>query len=310
MTDSQVVIGEVSHGNGNSDTNNFGDFGIDCNPFDDFSDEDFGASFIDDDGSTNPECNNLDIQNSFQDPQGLDFEFTDAENSIIQFARGSIAGKRGRTAVKKQEKIYVTHEDFDEGPERDAFLLIYGYASLLFNTLQKGEFNPSNIKQQRAIEFFFCRSIGGLHLTDAASCIDNEIRIDVLRLRFMLEFWMREWVLPPMPSNAEDLPPRIELMAAQYGGMLGVSLAREAWFEPGLSSKDLFERICDGETGEVQKKVHRAFVGLVDDYVLSVANGKVYVTGKNPILELEDKANDPSFRSRGRLANLYWSRKF
>ena len=42
--------------------------------------------------------------------------------------------------------------------------------------------------------------------------------------------------------------------------------------------------------------MNRAFVGLVDNDVLSVAKGKVYVIGKNPILELEDKANDPTFK--------------
>lgn len=303
-------LGAQANGNGNTDPGDFGDLCLDSNPFDDFSDQDFGSLFTVSAGDTGVQHGGVDIPNAYELPPGLDFELTDTENSIIQFARGSIAGKRGRTAAKKAERIYVTHEDFDEGPEQDAFLLIYGYAAVLFNTLQRGEFNQGDLKQKRAIDFFFCRSIGGLHLHDAAACIDAEIRIDVLRLRFMLEFWLREWVLPPMPSNADELPSRVELMAAQYESLIGVSLAREAWFEPGLSVTKLFERTCGCESEEYSKKAHKAFVGLVDDYVLSVAYGKVYVTGKNPILELEDKANDPTFRSRGRLANLYWSRKF
>ncbi|WP_139313503.1 hypothetical protein [Rhodoferax antarcticus] len=314
-----ILIGENPNGRtdiGDSNTGDFGDFGLDCNSFDDFSHEDFGGGDTFSPGSTGVQSADMGFSNHFGHTQGFDHELTDTENSIIQFARGTTSGKRSRTAIKKSEKIYITHEDFDEGSEQDAFLLIYGYASILFNTLQKGEFNENNLKQKRAIDFFFCRSIDGLHLQDAVACIDNEIRIDVLRLRFMLEFWMREWILPPMPSTADDLPSRVELMAAQYEGLIGVSLAREAWFEPGLSGKDLLERICDGESEEFSKKAHRAFVGLVDDYVLSVASNKeagttkVYVTGKNPILELEDKANDPTYTSRGRLANLYWSRKF
>lgn len=309
-TTAQTKLGESKNGDEHADQDHFGNLGLDCNPFDDFSHEDFGGIDSGSDGDAGIQLGGLDLQNTYEFPSGSDFELTDSENSIIQFARGSIAGKRGRAAAKKSEKIYVTHEDFDEGPEQDAFLLIYGYAAVLFNTLQKGEFNDKNLKQKRAIDFFFCNSIVGLHLQDAAACIDNEIRIDVLRLRFMLEFWMREWVLPPMPSNADDLPSRVELMAAQYEAMIGVSLAREAWYQPGLKASELFERVSNGESEEFKKKAHRAFVDLVDNYVLSIAIDKVYVTGKNPILELEDKANDPTFRSRGRLANLYWSRKF
>lgn len=54
----------------------------------------------------------------------------------------------------------------------------------------------------------------------------------------------------------------------------------------------------------------QAFKDLVLNYVLSIADGKVYTTGKNPILELEDKLSDPAIRLRGQLANIYWSRRF
>jgi hypothetical protein len=303
-------LGEAENGDGHTDQDNFGDLGLDCNPFDDFSHEDFGGFDDSGDGDAGIQSSGLDFSNPYEFSSGPDFELTDTENSIIQYARRSIAGKRGRTATKKSENVYVTHEDFEEGAEQEAFLLIYGYAAVLFNTLQKGEFNEDNKKQQRAIDFFFCRTIAGLHLQDAVACIDAEIRTDVLRLRFMYEFWMREWVLPPMPSTADDLPSRVELMAAQYESMIGVSLAREAWFQPGVNVQDLFDRVTDGESDGFKKKAHQAFVDLVDNYVLSVAKDKVYVTGKNPMLELEDKSNDPAFRSRGRLANLYWSRKF
>lgn len=312
MTTAQLEIQKekTPNGLGHTDEDLFGDCGFDSNTFDDFSNEDFGNFLVSNDGDAGSQLASVGVQNSFELASGLDLELTDAENSIIQYARGSIGIKGGRSATKKKEAVYVTHEDFDEGPEQDAFLLIYGYASVLFNTLQKGEFKEGNLKQKRAIEFFFCRSIGGLHLPDAAACIDNEIRIDVLRLRFNLEFWMREWVLPPMPANADELPSRVELMAAQYESMIGVALAREAWFQPGIAVTELFERVCDGESDKFKEKAQRAFVDLVDNYVFSIAKGKVYVTGKNPILELEDKANDPTYRSRGRLANLYWSRKF
>jgi hypothetical protein len=150
-------LGEAENGDGHTDQDYFGDLGLDCNPFDDFSHEDFGGFDDSGDGNAGVQSSGLDFSNLGECPSGPDFELTDTENSIIQYARRSIAGKRGRTATKKSENVYVTHEDFEEGAEQEAFLLIYGYAAVLFNTLQKGEFNEDNKKQQRAIDFFFCR---------------------------------------------------------------------------------------------------------------------------------------------------------
>ena len=121
-------------GYGQPDQDTFGDLCFDSNPFDDFSNEDFGSFHVSSDGDPGSQLASVGIQNSFELASGLDFELTDAENSIIQYARGSIGVKGGRSATKKKEAVYVTHEDFDEGPEQDAFLLIYGYASVLFNT--------------------------------------------------------------------------------------------------------------------------------------------------------------------------------
>ena len=59
-----------------------------------------------------------------------------------------------------------------------------------------------------------------------------------------------------------------------------------------------------------REEIKQSFKDMVCDYILSLTDGKVYITGKNPILELEDKLNDPTVRVRGRLANIYWSRRF
>lgn len=286
----------------------FGD--IDGSSFAGFSDEDFGGFDLDCFGGTSLQSIGLVSTNFDECSQGFNFELSDAESAIIRLAQGKIAGSRGRSAATKSEKIYITHEDFDEGPERDAFLLIYGYAEHLFDGPSKLPFNQNDIKKRKALEFFFCRNLGGIYLEDAVGCIDNQIRVDVLRLRFMLEFWMREWKLPLMPSDAEPLPSRIELMAAQFGGMLGVSLAKEAWFEPGITAEALLERVIEGRGANIVEMIKKSLNDLVCSYVLSVSNGRIYTTGKNPILELEDKMNDPTVRVRGQLANIYWSRKF
>ena len=68
--------------------------------------------------------------------------------------------------------------------------------------------------------------------------------------------------------------------------------------------------MLDDKDESVRNTIKTAFKDLVLNYVLSIQDGKVYTTGKNPILEFEDKLNDPTVKVRGRLANIYWSRKF
>lgn len=295
------------NGSSNNDFFGFGD--TDNDTFTDFGHQDFGDFNFDEPGITDFQSDCMGGEGVDEGAQGFDFELNDTENAIIQFASGEITKSRRRGTAAKEEKTYITHEDFEEGPERDAFLLIYGYAEHLFesNLLKPFEFDK---RKENAINFFFCETLAGLHLADAVNCIDEQIRVDVLRLRFMLEFWMRDWALPPMPTSAVELPARIELMAAQHGGVIGIELASGAWLEPGITAEKLLNQAVDTDDPELIKQVRNSFIALVDSYILSISKGKVYITGKNPILELQDKANDPEFNRKGRLANLYWSRKF
>lgn len=292
-----------------------GDMGLGLCDFDssslaDFSDADFGDLSLDSFGGTGLQSTDLGRSHFDESASGLNFELTDAESAIVRLVEGKTANSRGRAAAAKTEKVYITHEDFDEGPERDAFLLIFGYAEHLFDGPSKKPFDENDPKKLKALRFFFCRAQSELNLEDVVACIDSQIRTDVLRLRFMLEFWLRGWQIPQLPDDADGLPSRIELVAAQHEAMLGVALAREAWFEPGIAAADLLERVLSGRGSDVQEKIKRAFKDLVIAYVLSIVDGKVYTTGKNPILELEDKLNDPTLRVRGQLANIYWSRRF
>jgi hypothetical protein len=252
----------------------------------------------------------LDSSDANNDAPGLDFELTDAESAIIRLVERKIGGPGGRAASAKSEKIYITHEDFDEGDERNAFLLIYGYAEHLFEGHDKAPFDATDSKKAKALRFFFCSGLGGVYLDDAVSSIDNQIRVDVLRLRFMFEFWIRDWEIPEMPDDADPLPSRVELMAAQCGAMIAVSLAKEAWFHPGIQAAALIELVTENRSEKIHDMVKQSLNDLVCAYVLSISNGKVYTSGKNPVLELEDKLNDPTVRVRGHLANIHWSRKF
>jgi hypothetical protein len=296
--------------NGSTDHLGFRFSDLDCSVIGGFSNEDFGSLDLDELGFSGLQSDHLGGSYFGEGSPGLDLELTDAESAIIRLVEGKIAGSRGRVAAAKSEKIYITHEDFDEGPERDAFLLIFGYAEHLFEGSDKKPFEMDDPKKLKAIRFFFCRTRQEMNLEDAVGCIDNQIRTDVLRLRFMLEFWLRGWTLPPMPEDADGVPSRIELMAAQHGGMIGLSIAKEVWYHPGIDAAKLLEIVLEDRSDKIRDQINQAFKDMVCSYILSLADTKVYITGKNPILELEDKLNDPTVRVRGHLANIYWSRKF
>jgi hypothetical protein len=299
---------EVKHGNaysmGVGDSDIGGGFAFD------FSDSDFGDLYSDEPGVSSIQPGDLGDSQDLAGARRFNFELNDIESTIVRLTQGAIAGSRGRVATAKTEKVYITHEDFEEGPERDAFLLIFGYAEHLFESAKKNNFSATSTKKLKALRFFFCRTLKEINLHDAAECLDGDIRIDVLRLRFMFEFWLRGWSLPPMPEDAEGLPSRIELMAAKYEGTIGISIAREAWFEPGIEASALLHKVLDGRGENIQRLISKAFDSMTEDYLLSLSENKVYLTGKNPILELEDKLTNPNVRSRGQLANIYWSRRF
>lgn len=94
-------------------------------------------------------------------------------------------------------------------------------------------------------------------------------------------------------------------------GIIGIKLAQIAWFQPGIETSELLALACKDEFDPLSiYVVKKALNELVCDYVLSINDGHVYTTGKNPILELEDRITDPTLSNRNVLANLHWSRKF
>jgi hypothetical protein len=289
--------------NGNIDHDSFGIRDLDLSALCGFSDQDFGGADPELNRNASSEPASLAVQVSDESAFGFDGELTPAENSIIRFAERKASRRGAPGSSSKSEKIYITHEDFEQGPQRDAFLLIYGYAENLFVSNDDG-------KIERAIEFFFCNRITSISFEEAAACIDSFIRTDVLRLRFVYEFWLRKWDRGPLPVDAVELPSRVELMAASSGGMVAMELAHAVWMQPGICIKELFKMMTEGETEARITLVDKALTDMLNAYILSMADKKVYVTGKNPVLEFEDKVNDPTMSTRHQLANIHWSRRW
>lgn len=281
-----------------------------------FGDSDFGGTDPKVNGSSVLLTNCLAVQDPDERTFGPDLELNEIEDSIVRIAERKIKGRRGSAAAQKSQRAYITHEDFDEGPERDAFLLIFGYAEILFEADSISHPSSKSLekltaeRRNKAVEFFFCDRLHALNFEEAARCISTEIRADVLRMRFMYEFWLRKWQIGPMPSDAVGVPTRVELMAARFGGVLAMQMVTEAWFHPGIEAIKLLDLMSDKDNLPLREEAVKTMSQLVDAYVLSVADEGIYCTGVNPILELEDRQNDPTLQQRSRLANIYWSRRW
>lgn len=269
---------------------------------------DIFANITDDAGSTGQNgsgFSDLDNQETMEFAQGLDFELNQFENTIVRWAEKSV-GKKRRTGAQSASKAQVvTHEDFEDGPQRDAFLLIFGYAELLFDSEDEN-------KIHQGLKFFFGESSEDITFEDAAHCIDPSIRTDVVRLRFIFEFWLRDWKLV-MPRNTIGLPNRVELSASQYGQHIGIDLAREAWFEPGIEMESLIKLALIRNPFDNREKVLLSLNNLLAYHVISegIVDGvsRFYTTGKNPILKLEELLATRA-KVNTSLDRIQWTRQF
>jgi len=184
----------------------------------------------------------------------------------------------------------VTAEDFEEGVARDAYILIetFGRNLLLVNS------TPA--KRNAAMRFFFIESEDSINFKDCCEAIDPMIRPGVILLRFQYEFWLRWFTLAtPLPENAVDLPEEAKGRAAYIAGDPGVTIAREAWFQPGLSYNTLLERSCFLLPPSIRNKVPELIERLVDANVLSVAEpDHWYATGRNPALYAQETGTPSS----------------
>ena len=246
----------------------------------------------------------LAIQELVQGARGSAFELNDNESSIIRWSQRAIGKKGGGGKRSAQEKVYVTHEDFEEGEERDSFLLIYGYAEGLFDENYKNN-------QAESISFFFSGENDQINFEDAANCIDSQIRIDVIRLRIMFEFWIRDWNLI-LPDDAVSLPDRIEMSAAQHGSMVGIDIAREAWFEPGISRDKLLSAVKERNQNISEGDIEASLRNLVAHHVISESTvgslERFWTTGKNPVKKIEETLMERKIKTT--INKIHWANLF
>jgi hypothetical protein len=210
------------------------------------------------------------------------------------------AQRRLSLARKRESKTRlkgITEEDFDEGPERSAFVLIKSYRNELFGSKEM---------PWRAMEFFFTgQDDGGLNF-DLACRVLNA-RTDVIRLRIQYEFFLRWWVAPvDFPFMPVDVPEDIDSECAYVCGLLGRDLAYAAWCQPGISSAALAQQV-----GSKLDVVGPALERL-DDKMLLCCQGEDnwYLTGRNPFLMRKRQAEKQGVSLNTLGGSIYWSRLF
>jgi hypothetical protein len=259
------------------DLNLFADADSDSLATDPFSDRGDTVHFGDADGNGDfTQSMALDV---LDDQDGVD-ESHDLVAALTYAAekRISKSGRSGRaqaSQVKKSEAI--TADDFPAGGERAAFLVIQRYADDLFG--------KRKIKAHEALEFFFGSTLAPDNLVSFDLCCKVlSTRPDVFRLRIQYEWFLKGIVFTgPFDFPAKPVPELLDGHIHDCGGFLAYVLAREAWFQPGISTEELTEVVIQMEDFCSSEKISACLAQLSDDNLLCYNMGW-YLTGRNPML--------------------------
>lgn len=240
--------------------------------------------------------------------------------NILKLAVGRLRERTRATRSRGKMDVYITAEDFTEGPERDAFLLVFGSAWDLFEGTHQG-------RRKLALDFFFCASDQKITFDDTILALGEGLRPDLFRARLMLEFWLRErdqraagkpglWLMPHLGFSARPLPEAFEQLVLSYcfdAAEEALAIAREVWLEPGVSEHVALNRA----QGRMQRQISGwdrpstlvfALELLISSHLVSpvglIGEGNLFFTAKNPLLALGDT---PEALAR---INQWWFREF
>jgi hypothetical protein len=261
--------------------------------------DDFGDLDASDYGNTE-ECvlvGFLGDQNDLGIPYGLADALNNAASNHVSISKASKTGlaKRGS----------ITEDDFEEGPQADAFRVIRAQAENLFSK------DPRFARRRPdAIAFFFGAIDDQEHVTLQLCCDVLNTRPDVLRLRVVYEFWLRRIHFDnPMPFLTVAIPNVVVNESILFAGDPGLAAARAIWQWPGVSMDNILHRTA--HYGYEHHEVERAIARLMEEYVLSEYLGGWYVTGRNPVLQSMREQTRFGGKSVGIITQtVHWSRLF
>jgi hypothetical protein len=233
-------------------------------------------------------------QGDFQISHHASQAFGSTSQSRIPYVK---KGKRQKNVTEN-----ITEDDFNEGSERNAFLMVMHFAHKLLHKRSTPKafregllFFFSSEEDPEAISFQLCANVLG-------------IRTDIIRLRIQYEWWMRATLFTgPFNFDCIGLPKMLEGEILYHASKLGHALAREIWVQPGITTEELFEYVGESEAVTTPKMLE-AMDALSEQFIISKSTGW-YLTGRNPMLMNMNAASfAPSTRVSG--GSVHWTRLF
>lgn len=198
--------------------------------------------------------------------------------------RGGLSKPGRKRQIQRLGRIEL--EDFEDSAQKNAFLLIQGYAGQLFESLTSARIKKStncSALQESMCWFFGTQPTPGQADFDLA-CRVLEARADVFRLRLQYEFYLRWSVFSSRPDQGSaayqsvGLPDFLAGEVAYHSGRIGRMVAELAWLQPGLADSALVESLPDEDHTDVRE----ALAVLENKYVMAEQEGHWYTTGRNP----------------------------
>lgn len=219
----------------------------------------------------------------------------------------SVAKLGRRRSSKKEEYVRnLTAEDFEDGSERLAFMIIKANVDELFNPKVKP------VQFIEAAKWVFGRNSDAFNFEEA--CRTLSVRADVVRLRIQFQFW-RLWKVCPVefPFMVARVPEILEGEIYIVADEEGYDIARTAWLQPGIKTQALIEEASGGRAlfanpdCPVFAKYRKALEMLSARYIMSQQGDYWWLTGRNPIMRDLDLSN-PAYRRN--MTHLSWSKMF
>lgn len=163
--------------------------------------------------------------------------------------------------------------------------------------------------RQRAVQFLFCDD--ETDDTFYLCCEALGARVDVVRLRFHYEFWLR-WhtFAEPFSFATCPVPDIVQSQVMMCGGFEGLYLAGEAWVQPGISTELLLARASGGNLNEASVQRHLQSLYLMEErFFMSQNAGLWYFTGRNPTQARLEFARASGYDVQ-KGGSIYWSAQF
>lgn len=259
------------------------------------------------DGSNDDALDLGDVEDSFSlSPFGFS-TFDQAAQSDLSNLKKRRRSNLVVTSKRTREQTEITEDDFEDGPERKAFQLIRHYADILF--LQE----PNALTKQSLIFFFGCKLQTEIRFD--LCCDVLGARAEVIRLRFMYEWWKRGTIFTgPLDFDTAPYPDLLTGEILHHGNIIGVELAREIWLQPGITTADLYRVLgveLDDSFNPIDQEgnaIKHALEQLNEQNIISKNSGW-YLTGRNPMLaQMREQSRYGRDVSIG--GSYYWSRYF